>query len=44
MWNEKTLSEDIKKMEKMRNQMSSYLGIDNYKIESYKQKNIKRYG
>jgi hypothetical protein len=40
MWNEKTLNEDIKKMEEMRNQMSSFMGIDNYKIESFKQKKL----
>jgi len=40
MWEEKTLSEDVKKMETIRNQMSSFLGIDNYKIESFKQKKL----
>lgn len=42
MWNDKTLSEDVKKMEKVRNQMSSFLGIDNYKIESFKQKKLNK--
>jgi hypothetical protein len=35
-WDQKKISEDIKKMEKIRNGMSFFMGMNDYKITSYK--------
>lgn len=41
-WEEKTLAEDMKKMENIRKMMSSFLGFKNYQIQSYKHKNMNK--
>lgn len=41
-WDEKSLTEDIKKMASIRKMMSSFLGFKNYQIQSYKHKKMNK--